>query len=756
MDTHAPHLSSHTPATELVVDKEPEREREREREKKRRLKSADVFPPKTIYGKAKSAGQHKKYRFHLGDLLGKGAFAKCFVVREAGKDIPYAAKVMQKKNFTTTSQREKLKTEIRMHRRLRHNHLVSYHSFFEDRDYYYLILELANQKTLRSLVRRRGHITEIEARYYMMQVVDGVEYLHQNNIIHRDLKLDNLLIKDMQVKIADFGLSVQLTRPHELRSSVCGTPNYIAPEVLLKRGHSFPVDVWALGVITFVLMTGRAPFETPQKSVEQTYARIKAHKYSFDEASRSRLTSDAINVVDFLLNPDPNQRPKVNNVRNHRWFCRFSPKILSSSSLVNVPLWNAKQLAWVGRPSSSPYKHAPVRKPLTPIPAAKLALSANKRPRSQSPLELANALIQQSPYKRLKVSDVDKIAAHVDQAMQLQDKQEKVRAIPSSTGREVIVIGADDEVVIVENSTSDAPVVPRGESTISVKSLEQNFARVREPFCEHVRNQSNPAPIRNSHAAPSMSGLVPGPSRWIVKWLDYSRRFGLGYALCNGCIGVVFTDGSNIISNPVSGEIMLVYPPLNGHHRVITTLGVTESLDEITNHFLKKRITLLRHFEECLRSCHPSRGLEDEKPFTDTAEDRMVYVTKYERHATAIVFYYSDGSVQYNSYNHHKIVISPLPHSPAVPVPEAALACKTVNVDGEPSHHNLLPCGSAVTLDEPNALTGQEVIFYSEVHNSLPQFEELFLALDPNHEPPVLNTTERRRQFWDLKAPLKA
>jgi polo-like kinase 1 len=133
------------------------------------------------------------------------------------------------------------------------------------------------------LLNVRKRVTEVETKYYMHQLVNSLQYLHKHLVIHRDLKLGNLFLDaDMRIKVGDFGLAAKLESPDERRMTVCGTPNYIAPELLEgKKGHSFEVDIWSTGVIMYTLLVGKPPYQS--KDVKSTYKRILANAYSYPD-----------------------------------------------------------------------------------------------------------------------------------------------------------------------------------------------------------------------------------------------------------------------------------------------------------------------------------------------------------------------------------------------------------------------------------------------------------------------------------------
>ena len=226
-----------------------------------------------------SANKIRKYT--KGKLLGRGGFARCYEFICQDNNKVFAAKVINKQNLSTERQKQKLRTEIKIHKSLHHNQVVAFEHNFEDSENVYILLELCQNQTLNEFLKRRKTLSEIEVQCYIIQLVKGLQYLHSHKIIHRDLKLGNLFLTDkMQLKIGDFGLATKLDYDGEKKKTVCGTPNYIAPEVIDGgSGHSYEVDVWAIGIIIYTLIIGKPPFET--NDIKQTYKNIKSIVFKF-------------------------------------------------------------------------------------------------------------------------------------------------------------------------------------------------------------------------------------------------------------------------------------------------------------------------------------------------------------------------------------------------------------------------------------------------------------------------------------------
>ncbi|XP_076123361.1 serine/threonine-protein kinase PLK1 isoform X2 [Alosa pseudoharengus] len=291
-------------------------------------------------------------RYMRGRFLGKGGFAKCYEITDMETKEVFAGKVVPKALLLKPHQKEKMSTEIAIHKSLDNPHVVGFHGFFEDDDFVFVVLEICRRRSLLELHKRRKAVTEPEARYFMRQTIQGCQYLHNNRVIHRDLKLGNLFLnEEMEVKIGDFGLATRIEFDGERKKTLCGTPNYIAPEVLCKKGHSFEVDIWSLGCILYTLLVGKPPFET--SCLKETYVRIKKNEYSVPR----HISPVAAALIKRMLHAEPSLRPTIADLLTDEFFTSgYVPMRLPTSCLTVAP-----------RFSIAPGTLEPPRRPLTAI-----------------------------------------------------------------------------------------------------------------------------------------------------------------------------------------------------------------------------------------------------------------------------------------------------------------------------------------------------------------------------------------------------
>ncbi|XP_012584880.1 PREDICTED: LOW QUALITY PROTEIN: inactive serine/threonine-protein kinase PLK5 [Condylura cristata] len=227
--------------------------------------------------------------------------------------------------------------EIALHSCLRHRNIVAFHGHFADRDHVYMVLEYCSRQSLAHVLEARQTLTEPEVRYYLRGLVSGLRYLHQRRIVHRDLKLSNFFLnKNMEVKIGDLGLAARVGPGGRCQRVLCGTPNFLAPEVVSRNGHSCQSDIWALGCIMYLVLTGAPPFVGAPLS--EMYQNIREGRYP----EPAHLSPHARRLIARLLAPDPAQRPSLDHLLQDDFFTQgFTPDRLPPHSCHSPPVFAA-------------------------------------------------------------------------------------------------------------------------------------------------------------------------------------------------------------------------------------------------------------------------------------------------------------------------------------------------------------------------------------------------------------------------------
>lgn len=251
--------------------------------------------------------------YEVYEILGKGGFASVYRARCLGSGTFVAIKMIDKKLMQSSGMANRVRQEVSIHSQLKHPSILELYTFFEDASHVYLVLELAENGELQRYLREtKKTFNEYEAASVLKQVVDGLLYLHSHHILHRDMSLANLLLtKQMTVKISDFGLATQLTRPDEKHMTLCGTPNYISPEVASRASHGLPADVWGLGCMLYTFLVGKPPFDT--EGVKSTLTKVVMSNYTIPPY----ISSEARDLIDQLLKKNPAERIKLDQVLQH-------------------------------------------------------------------------------------------------------------------------------------------------------------------------------------------------------------------------------------------------------------------------------------------------------------------------------------------------------------------------------------------------------------------------------------------------------
>ncbi|GMJ15240.1 CBL-interacting protein kinase 8, SNF1-RELATED PROTEIN KINASE 3.13, PROTEIN KINASE 11 [Hibiscus trionum] len=255
-------------------------------------------------------------KYEIGRTIGEGTFAKVKFAQNTETGESVAMKVLDRITIIKHKMVDQIKREISIMKLVRHPYVVRLHEVIASRTKIYIILEFITGGELFDKIVHNGRLSESEARRYFQQLIDGVEYCHSKGVYHRDLKPENLLLDSLgNLKISDFGLSALPEQGVSLLRTTCGTPNYVAPEVLSHKGYDGAVaDVWSCGVILYVLMAGYLPFD--ELDLTTLYSKIERAEFSCP----SWFPVGAKSLIHRILDPNPQTRITIEQIRSDEWF----------------------------------------------------------------------------------------------------------------------------------------------------------------------------------------------------------------------------------------------------------------------------------------------------------------------------------------------------------------------------------------------------------------------------------------------------
>jgi serine/threonine protein kinase len=426
---------------------------------------------------------------------------------------------------------------------------------------------------MNELIKRRKRLTEPEVKYYLRQLVESVQYMHSLNVIHRDLKLGNLFLdKNLRIKVGDFGLATKVADSEEKRKTICGTPNYIAPEVIdgdkEKRGHSFEVDVWSMGVIFFTLLVGKPPYES--KDVKSTYQRILRNEYSFP--SNIQISEHAQDLIASMLQTKPekryvffhyisffsfvifltrfyttNYRPSLESIMAHPFFTqnpRYIPSSLPSCCTHVAPEWeedeNGYLVATVSEEDQIKYskdKSAQIKKDQSDNISSQEPLRQSKRYPAQHLLrpntrDTAGRSSSRASSRNFEIytesSTQQKSDSDSNRGSTLPSEDEtntqnfQVQASKLDRNRtedlteKMAFCSVQDEMVQSE--------LGAGNFTDDTKALDIMYARLKD----HL-SQSDVATTSTARRITTDEAKI-----WVTRYVDYTSKYGLGFLFNDG------------------------------------------------------------------------------------------------------------------------------------------------------------------------------------------------------------------------------
>ncbi|VDD96382.1 unnamed protein product [Enterobius vermicularis] len=274
--------------------------------------------------------------YEVREELGKGAFSVVRRCIQKKTGLEFAAKIINTKKLSTRDTLfsfycslsanldfQKLEREARICRKLQHPNIVRLHDNIQEEAFHYLVFDLVTGGELFEDIVAREFYSEADASHCIQQILESIAYCHQNNIVHRDLKPENLLLasktKGAAVKLADFGLAIEVSGDTEAWFGFAGTPGYLSPEVLKKDPYGKPVDIWACGVILYILLVGYPPFWDEDQ--HRLYSQIRAGAYDYPSPEWDTVTPEAKSLIDSMLTVNPKKRITAEQALKVSWIC---------------------------------------------------------------------------------------------------------------------------------------------------------------------------------------------------------------------------------------------------------------------------------------------------------------------------------------------------------------------------------------------------------------------------------------------------
>lgn len=576
--------------------------KEKAKRKKEKLSALCKTPPSLIRTRA-----GKDYR--RGLFLGEGGFARCFQIRDDSGAV-FAAKTVAKASIKNDKTKTKLLSEIKIHKSMNHTNIVKFVDCFEDDINVYILLEICPNQSLMDLLKKRKVLTEPEVRFFMTQIIGGIKHMHTRRVIHRDLKLGNIFFDpDMNLKIGDFGLAAALKQDTDRKYTICGTPNYIAPEVLTGKtvGHSYEVDIWSIGVMLYALLIGKPPFQS--KDVSLIYERIKNNDYAFPEDKPCSET--AKELIRAILTTDPLKRPGLDEILEFEFFKGSFPARISTETLVCAPDFDSLDRM------SSQMNFINCKK------AAGLIQQATK-----NPVEILKTDLES-----------EKPMAILPQSLSPGNTKSKYKEITESSSRtrkfEDVSSKIGKSRRLDDGLRSSNQYVKLSETILKhdcLSSLNGMLAAERESRLRSTRSQyiNCKTPVL------------------ISKWVDYTNKYGFSYQFSTDDVGVLFNDGTSLVKTDRTNHLWFITDdPMEGW--VASEYTIHDIPDE-----LSKQVEIAEFFANYMKANLCRISADDEL----SHEQEEIFLRRYTRSDLYVMFEMSNGSIQFNFKDHHKICIS--------------------------------------------------------------------------------------------------
>ncbi|DBA04286.1 TPA: hypothetical protein N0F65_002048 [Lagenidium giganteum] len=298
-------------------------------EEVRRTLQDDRIPDVATAGHPHDVTAEFHDQYELKEYLGEGHYSEVYRAVHKATGQSYAVKCVKDQRLTNEAQ-ETLTAEVAALNRLKHPNIITHHGFFSEGNNYYLVLDYCQHGSLVRVMNERGALPEAEAKHIIRQVLSAVNYCHEMGHVHRDIKADNVLITEQgpsndgssgqqyTVKLADFGLSEELQLSSDRLQEICGTPQYLSPEIVSGRAYGRPADIWSIGILSYMLLSGRVPFDEAA-SERQLHQLIRLGAISYKQPEWQHVSRDGRDFVQRMLDVSSKDRATAAALLRHPW-----------------------------------------------------------------------------------------------------------------------------------------------------------------------------------------------------------------------------------------------------------------------------------------------------------------------------------------------------------------------------------------------------------------------------------------------------
>ena len=587
-------------------------------------------------------GRVDKYNVH--EILGQGGFGTVFRITKVDTNEEFALKVTPFDLLKKPKLLKKHMMEIEIQRKLSHQNILKSIDDFKDAKYSYIVLELCPHQSIKHLLRKKKVFTEVETASIIREIVNGLMYLHDNRIIHRDLKLENFLMgKDGHVKIADFGLSTKLDYDDQKRFTVCGTPNYLSPEIFSSKGHSYEVDIWAIGVCAFAMLIGKPPFET--KNLKLTYEHIRHCSYSFP--AEPKLSFVAKDFVQSTLQINPELRPSAQELSLHP-FLALADKKPTAHKVQND---QRKKFTTIF-PENKPEQEQ------------KQELKQEQKPESKKEQKQEAPEIKQDPKPEIKIEPkqepIPKIEQHennlkiknIINPKVFQQKQDQ-----HDHKMKNIINPQIFQQKVEQKQEQKQEQNQKANNYIKAQILQQKQELKKEENFENIiplpiRKPLQPIDVNRNENIPNdckqetyQDVYETAPDYCVSRFCDHSDKYGLGYLLLNGTVGAIFNDSTRMVMDPHENFIQY----WSSYKCTLPTVLYKNDQNQ------KKKILILMKFSESLKKTKTMYHIDENEQFAPTTV--LKHVKYWMRSNDSLLFKMDNRTVQVNFNDKMKLIV---------------------------------------------------------------------------------------------------